>query len=88
MREPMSVSTLEDALRWLIVHTQPEEWIFSPEAEIPQAALFACDMFWISPADLCRKLRELWPEVRTTARVCAAVRRRVPVHRRRGVTYG
>ncbi|XZQ27807.1 hypothetical protein ACTTAL_09695 [Rhodobacter capsulatus] len=79
----MSVSTLEDALRWLITYTNPEEWIFHPDAHLPQAALFACDMFWISPADLCKKLRDLWPDVRTSARVCAAVqRRKLPLYRR------
>jgi len=77
-QEPLSVSTLEDALRWLIVHANPEEWIFDPDAELPQAALFACDMFWISPAHLCKKLRALWPAIPVEVRV----QRRAALHQR------
>lgn len=69
MRDPMSVSTIEDALSWLIVHTNCEDWIFDPEIELPQAALFACDMFWVSPNELRKKLRALWPAVPMRTRV-------------------
>jgi len=75
--EPLSVSTEAEALQWLIAHASPEEWIFSPEAEIPLIAQFVCDMFWLSPSDLCRKLRDLWPEV---PKLDARIRERVAYH--------
>lgn len=79
--EPLPVSTLDDALRWLIVHTNCEDWIFDPEADLPQAAKFACDMFWISPAHLCKKLRALWPAILVETRVQRQLAR---YHRHRG----
>ena len=63
MHAPLSVSTLDDALLWLLRYTRPEEYIFDPDADLPQAAQFACDMFWISPADMCRKLRAFFADI-------------------------
>jgi hypothetical protein len=64
----MSVATLDDALQWLIIYTRCEEYIFDADADLPKAAQFACDMFWITPSDLCAKLRKLWPSVPSVPR--------------------
>lgn len=59
-RDPMSVQSVEDAMAWLFRHTRPEEYIYSSEADLPAVVIFACDMFWVRPADFIRRMRRMW----------------------------
>lgn len=56
-REP--VSSLADALRWLITYDQPEQWM-AANVELPPVAKLVCDMFWITDDELRAELRKLY----------------------------
>ena len=59
--EPQPVHSEEDAIAWLFKHTRPEEWLYaSADTELPQAAMLVCDMFWLRPSDLVRRMRRMY----------------------------
>lgn len=47
-------------MAWLFRHTSPEEWLYAAEADLPDVVMFACDMFWVCPSDLVRRMRRQW----------------------------
>ncbi|WP_323717588.1 hypothetical protein [Paracoccus aminovorans] len=55
-----SVSTYEEAKRWLFTFSRVEEWIFDKEASLPPEALLVCDAFWVNASTLVRDLRNEW----------------------------
>lgn len=60
-REP--VSTYEQAVWWLV-----GEWINNPAflddgEPLPAEGRFACEMFWVSQAQLRKDVRKAWGEV-------------------------
>lgn len=59
-RDPVSVQSLDDALYWLCINTNVDDWLYQPVEEWPDVVRFACDMFWVRPTDLCDKLRRIW----------------------------
>lgn len=79
---PMSVSSVDDAMTWLFRHTRPEEWLYAPDADLPQVVLFACDMFWLSPSVFVAKMRRKWETAMGCSEPVAARRRRLHLGRR------
>lgn len=64
LREAFSVSTLEDAMRWLWTHSDPQEWLWS--GDLPAEAILVCDVFWITPSRLCDRMQRQFAEATAT----------------------
>lgn len=69
-----SVSSLEDAQRWLWTFARVEDWLFL-DGPLPPVAALVCDMFWLSQGQLRDRLMRDWREVNPSPRFAPPRRR-------------
>lgn len=70
---PEPVSSIDEAISWLFTYSHVEDWLFD-DVDLPIEARLVCDIYWLSPVHLRRKMRDIWHGAMRVARPPSADR--------------